>query len=55
MSEAIIKPIDSNPTLGILSVSNFLAAQRSGYLRAVREGETQKDVWTISMGNEAGG
>ena len=53
MSEAITKSIESNPIPEDLS--DFLSAQKSGYLRAVREGETQKDVWTISMGNEAGG
>lgn len=55
MSEAITKSIESNPIPEDLTVSDFLSAQKSGYLRAVREDETQKDVWTISMGNEAGG
>ena len=52
MSEAV-KSSESNFTPG--NLSTFLWAQKSGYLRAVGEGETQKDVWTISMGNEAGG
>ena len=36
------------------NLSEFLLAQKSGYLRAVGEG-THTDEWTISMGNEAGG
>jgi len=52
MSEAI-KSNETNPAPE--NLSDFLSAQKSGYLRAVREGETQKDVWTISTGNEAGG
>jgi hypothetical protein len=51
MSEAA-KPSESNPTLA--NLSDFLLAQKSGYLRAVGEG-THEDVWAISMGNEAGG
>lgn len=52
MAEAI-KSNETNPAPE--NLSDFLSAQKSGYLRAVREGETQKDVWTISTGNEAGG
>jgi hypothetical protein len=37
------------------NLSDFLSAQKSGYLQAVGQGETQRDVWTISMGNEASG
>jgi hypothetical protein len=51
MSEAA-KPSESNSTPA--NLSEFLLAQKSGYLRAVGEG-THTDVWTISMGNEAGG
>jgi hypothetical protein len=53
MSEAITESIESNPTPE--NLSDFLSAQKAGYLRAVRGGDTQKAVWTISMGNEAGG
>jgi hypothetical protein len=42
-----------NQTAG--NLTDFLLAQKSGYLRAVEEGEAQKNSWTISMGNEAGG
>jgi len=52
MSE-IEKPIESNFTP--INITDFLLAQKTGYLRAVREGEAQKNTWTISMGNEAGG
>jgi hypothetical protein len=51
MSE-VAKPSESNLTP--TNLSEFLLAQKSGYLRAVGEG-THTDVWTISMGNEAGG
>ena len=51
MSQAT-KPGESKSTLA--NLSEFLLAQKSGYLRAVREG-THMDEWTISMGNEAGG
>ncbi len=51
MSEAS-KPSESNSTPA--NLSEFLLAQKSGYLRAVGEG-THMDLWTISMGNEAGG
>ena len=37
------------------NLSDFLLAQKSGYLQAVEQGEKQKNSWTISMGNEAGG
>jgi hypothetical protein len=52
MSKAV-KPSDSNsaPT----NLSDFILAQKSGYLQAVGKGETEKNSWTISMGNEAGG
>ena len=50
MSEAG-KPSETSTTANL---SEFLLAQKSGYLRAVGEG-THKDIWTISMGNEAGG
>ena len=49
---AAAKPSESSSSLP--NLSEFLLAQKSGYLRAVGEG-THKDVWTISMGNEAGG
>jgi len=49
MSEVVeSKPIPEN-------LSDFLLAQKSGYLQAVEQGEEQKNSWTISMGNEAGG
>jgi hypothetical protein len=51
MSEAA-KPSESNSTPA--NLSEFLSAQKSAYLQAVGEG-THMDVWTISMGNEAGG
>ncbi len=51
MSEAT-KPSASDWTPA--NLSEFLLAQKSGYLRAVAE-DTHKDDWTISMGNEAGG
>jgi hypothetical protein len=51
MSEAA-KPSESNGTPS--NISEFLLAQKSAYLRAVAEG-VHKDIWTISMGNEAGG
>ena len=51
MSEAT-KPSESNWNPSTLS--EFLLAQKSGYLRAVEKG-THTDEWTISMGNEAGG
>ncbi|KAF8465873.1 DHH phosphoesterase [Russula ochroleuca] len=50
MSEAA-KPSESNGTPS--NISEFLLAQKSAYLRAVAEG-VHKDIWTISMGNEAG-
>jgi hypothetical protein len=46
------KPGESNWTLS--NLSEFLSAQKSKYLRAAGEG-AHKEVWTISMGNEAGG
>jgi hypothetical protein len=36
-------------------LSDFLLAQKSAYLQALDQGEAQKGLWTISMGNEAGG
>jgi exopolyphosphatase len=42
-----------NQTAG--NLTSFLLAQKSGYLQAVEQGEAQKNSWTISMGNEAGG
>lgn len=45
---------ESEPNLTPANISEFLSAQKSGYLRAVRDG-THTDEWTISMGNEAGG
>jgi hypothetical protein len=51
MSE-VAKPSESNSTLA--NLSEFLSTQKSAYLQAVGEG-THMDVWTISMGNEAGG
>ena len=51
MSE-FAKSSESNPTP--TDLSEFLSAQRSAYLQAVGEGK-HMDVWTISMGNEAGG
>jgi hypothetical protein len=52
MSEAV-ESKGSNPTPE--NLSDFLSVQKSSYLRAIGEGEAQRDVWTISMGNEAGG
>jgi hypothetical protein len=52
MSEAV-ESKESNTAPETLS--DFLSVQKFGYLRAIGEGETQRDVWTISMGNEAGG
>lgn len=52
MSE-VVESNESNPAPE--NLSDFLSAQRSGYLKAVGQGETQRDVWTVSMGNEAGG
>jgi hypothetical protein len=43
----------SNQTTG--NLSDFLLAQKSGYLQALEQGEAQRSSWTISMGNEAGG
>jgi len=48
-----IESNESNPVPE--NLSDFLSAQRSSYLKAAGQGETQRDVWTISMGNEAGG
>ncbi|KAH9974336.1 hypothetical protein BGW80DRAFT_1303383, partial [Lactifluus volemus] len=53
--QPMTEDIDSsqpNQTAG--NLTDFLLAQKSGYLRAVEEGEAQKNSWTISMGNEAG-
>jgi len=49
----IAKPIESNSTP--INFTDFLLAQKTGYLHAVGEGEAQKNAWTLSMGNEAGG
>ncbi|KAI9513512.1 DHH phosphoesterase [Russula earlei] len=48
----VVKP--NEPISSPANFSHFLSEQKSGYLRAVEEGEMKKNIWTISMGNEAG-
>ncbi|KAI0299380.1 hypothetical protein B0F90DRAFT_1728224 [Multifurca ochricompacta] len=54
MSEVVQSIQSSNSSPVPSNLPEFLWAQRAGYLRALEQGEVQKDLWTISMGNEAG-